>query len=124
MELAARCTDRPAVRERFHRLTDAFRCFQTGSRPRHSAADVAGVMFSGVSGLPGEDRCSPPRHCCDRRSAELTCISVTLVEKITCSLSSQSLQPAAAAYYEEIIRVLFQEMDLMSRLVSTRLVLT
>ncbi|XP_044045509.1 protein Lines homolog 1 isoform X2 [Siniperca chuatsi] len=106
------------LRERFDCLTAAYRCFLTGSCPSQSAADVAGVIFSGVCGLvPGENReCAPVEYCRDN-SVKLTCISVTLVEKITSSLTSQSLPPAVALYCVEILRVLFEDMDLMSQLV-------
>ena len=110
--------DRSSIRERFDCLTDAYRSLQTSSCPRQSAAELAGVIFSGARGaLPGEDR----EHCHDN-SVELTYISVTLVEKITSSLTSQqSLPPAVASFCLDILRVLFQDMDLMSLLVSVPL---
>ncbi|KAM9366655.1 protein Lines homolog 1 [Symphorus nematophorus] len=106
--------DRSSIRERFDRLTDVYRCLQTGSCPRQSAAEVAGLIFSGVcGGFPGEDR-----DYCHDNSVQLIYISVTLVEKITSSLKSQhSLPPAVSSYCLDILRVLFQDMDLMSQLV-------
>lgn len=124
MELIAGCRDQSTVRERFDRLTDVYRCFQTGACPGQSAADVAGAIFSAVCGLPGEDtECSPAGYCRDS-SVELASISVTLVEKITSSLTSQSLAPAVALYYEDVTRLLFQDFRLMPRLVSVQLLIT
>lgn len=106
--------ERRTVTERFDRLTDVYKCLQTGSSPSRSAAEVARVMFSGVCGLPDEDR----EGFCRDSSMELTYISVTLTGKITSSVMAQSLLPEVASYFVEILRVLFQDMDLMSQLVS------
>lgn len=106
--------ERRTVTERFDRLTDVYKCLQTGSSPSRSAAEVAHVMFSGVCGLPDEDR----EGFCRESSMELTYISVTLTGKITSSVMAQSLLPEVASYFVEILRVLFQDMDLMSQLVS------
>lgn len=100
-------------------LTDVYRCFQTGSRPSHSAAEVAGVIFTTI--LRGEDgQRAPAGHRHDNRS-ELTCISLTLVEKIISSLTSRSLPPPVESYCADIERVLFEDVDLMSQLVSAPL---
>ncbi|XP_076586414.1 protein Lines homolog 1 isoform X1 [Chaetodon auriga] len=117
MELAASGTERRTANERFDCLKDAFKCIQAGSCPGQSVADVAGVIFSGVRGLPGQDRESAPAGYYDS-SMELTYISVTLVENIASSLTSHSLAPEVALYCVEILRVLFQDMDLMSQLVD------
>ncbi|XP_039975945.1 protein Lines homolog 1 isoform X2 [Xiphias gladius] len=117
MERTASCRERPSVTECFDCLTDAYRCFLMGSCPSQDAADVAGVIFSGVCGLvPGENRECAPAEDCHENSWELTCISVTLVEKMTC-LISQSQPPEVTAYCAEILGVLFQDMDLISQLV-------
>lgn len=77
---------------------------------------MAGVIFSEVRGLAGQDRdCAPAGY---DSGMELSYISVTLVEKITSSLTSQILAPAVALYCVDILRMLFQDMDLMSQLVS------
>uniref|UniRef100_A0A3Q1GV57 Lines homolog 1 n=1 Tax=Acanthochromis polyacanthus TaxID=80966 RepID=A0A3Q1GV57_9TELE len=97
----------------FKCLTDAYRCFLSGSRPDRSAADVAAVMFGGLCGLVPvqlrEERCT---------EAEMICISVTLLEKITSSLTAQSLPVQLTLYSEEVLRVLFGDMNLMEQLVS------
>uniref|UniRef100_A0A3P8RK05 Lines homolog 1 n=1 Tax=Amphiprion percula TaxID=161767 RepID=A0A3P8RK05_AMPPE len=84
-----------------------------GSRPDRSAADVAAVMFGGLRGLVPvqlrEELCS---------EAEMICISVTLLEKITSSLTAQSLPIQLTLYSEEVLRVLFGDMNLMEQLVS------
>ncbi|XP_027137691.1 protein Lines homolog 1 isoform X3 [Larimichthys crocea] len=54
---------------------------------------------------------------CHDNSVELTYIGVTLVEKITSSLTSRSLPAAVTSYCTEILRVLFQDLDLMTHLV-------
>ncbi|TKS70405.1 Protein Lines -like protein 1 [Collichthys lucidus] len=108
MELAVSCGDRSTWRDR---LTDVYRCVQTGSRPSQSAADVAAVVFSSVcaaAAAAGAD--------CHDNSVELTYISVTLVEKITSSLTSRSLPAAVTSHCMEIHRVLFQDLDLMAHL--------
>nr|XP_046246444.1 protein Lines homolog 1 isoform X2 [Scatophagus argus] len=117
MEHTASCRSLSTRRERFDCLTHVYRCAQSGSRPSLSAVDLAGVIFSGVCGLPGADReCAPAGY--DRDiSVELTYISVTLVEKITSRLTCQSLPPAVALYFVDTLTVLFQDMDLMSQLV-------
>ncbi|XP_008302466.1 protein Lines homolog [Stegastes partitus] len=93
-------------------LTDAYGCLLTRSRPNQSAAAVAHVISSGVSGLLAaelrEERCS---------EAELTCISLSLVEKITSSLTSQNLPSQLTLYFEEVLTVLFQDMNLMPQLI-------
>ncbi|XP_054474174.1 protein Lines homolog 1 isoform X2 [Anoplopoma fimbria] len=88
-------------------LTDVSRCLVTGSRPSQSAADVAGLLFSGVRGLVPR----PPSE-----SGDLTCISLTLVDRITSDLTSRSLSPALTPYCGDILTGLFQDMDLMSQL--------
>lgn len=101
--------ERPAMRERFARLTDVYTCFRTGSCPSTTAADVARVIFSAVCG---------PEPSEDGECVELSCIGVTLVEKLASSLPSRSLPPAAFSYWEQVLRVLLQDMDLMPQLVS------
>ncbi|XP_069029013.1 protein Lines homolog 1 isoform X2 [Embiotoca jacksoni] len=97
----------------FNRVTDVYRCFLSGSCPDQSAANVARVMFSAVRPVRGPVR--GERSPAER--AELTCVALTLVEKITCSLQSHRLPPPAASYYEEAQRLLCEEMDLMPQLV-------
>ncbi|XP_026148770.1 protein Lines homolog 1 isoform X2 [Mastacembelus armatus] len=118
MQCTTSCRERPTTRGHFDCLTDAYRCFLKGSCPSESAADVAGMIYSGVCGVVhGEDRERVPAEYCHESSVELTCISVTLVEKMSCSLTSQSHPPEVRLYYEETLRMLFQDMDLMSQLV-------
>ena len=95
-------------------LTEAYRCFLSGSCPSQCAADLACVIFAGVcERLTGDDR-----EYCDEKSVELTCISLTLVKKMMSSLMAQRLHPQVTLYCVDILRVLFEEMDLMSQLVS------
>ncbi|TNN75309.1 Protein Lines 1 [Liparis tanakae] len=102
-------------REPLDSLADVYRCFQRGSCPGQSAADAARLISSGVCGLvPGEDGARSP----SARSVELSCLALSLVERITSSLASGSLSPAAASYYVEVLEVLFQDMGLMSHLMD------
>lgn len=97
-------------------LTGVFRCFLTGSVPDHGAADVAAVILSGVCGpVPG-----------DQSSLDLSCISLTLVDKISSSLTRipadrTLLPPAFTSFCREVLTVLVQDLDLMTELVSAPL---
>nr|XP_020442473.1 protein Lines homolog 1 isoform X2 [Monopterus albus] len=118
MEYTMNCRERYAVIELFDCITDAYRCFLNGSRPSQSAADVASLIYLGVCGVvAGEDRVSVSSKYCHQNTGELTCISVTLVEKIISSLMSQSQPAEVVSYCVEVLRVLFQDTDLMSQLV-------
>ncbi|XP_023264062.1 uncharacterized protein LOC111656553 [Seriola lalandi dorsalis] len=117
MEHTGSRRERLTTTECFHGLTDAYRCFLTGSSPRQSAADMAGVIFCGVCGpVPGEDRERAPAERCHENVVELTCMSVSLVEKMIC-LVSQSEPPEVTVYCGEALGLLFEHMDLMSQLV-------
>ena len=54
---------------------------------------------------------------------ELTCITLTLVDKIHVDLMSQTMRPETTLYLSQIQQV-FQEANVMSRLVSILNVLT
>ncbi|XP_056232243.1 protein Lines homolog 1 isoform X1 [Seriola aureovittata] len=117
MEHTGSRRERLTTTECFHWLTDAYRCFLTGSSPRQSAADMAGVIFCGVCGpVPGENRERAPAERCHENVVELTCMSVSLVEKMIC-LVSQSEPPEVTVYCGEALGLLFEHMDLMSQLV-------
>ncbi|KAM6950167.1 protein Lines homolog 1 [Lycodopsis pacificus] len=117
MERIASSRDRSTTRERVDCLTDAYRCFLTGSCPSQRAVDVAGLILSGVCGLVPEDGARSLSELCHDSSVELTCLSLTLVERITSRLTSRSLSPAVTLYCVEILVVLFQDLDLMSHLI-------
>lgn len=95
--------------ERFSRLAEVYRCVQAASAPSGSAADVARVIFPEARGPPGD------------RSRELTHISVSLVGKIASGVTARRLQPEVASYFVEVLKTLFDGMDLMSHLVSAPL---
>ncbi|XP_031148552.1 protein Lines homolog 1 isoform X2 [Sander lucioperca] len=113
MEHSASCRDLSTMRERFDCLTEAYTCFLMGTCPSQC---VACVIFSGL--VPGEDREYAPSENRRVNSAELSCISMSLVEKITSNLTSRSLSPAVTLYCVEMLTVLFQDMDLMSLLMQ------
>ncbi|XP_029353933.1 uncharacterized protein lins1 [Echeneis naucrates] len=104
MEHTASCR---LAAERFHGLTDAYRCFLAGSCPRRSAADAAGLILSGVRGpMPAESG-----ECCRELGVELSCCSLTLVQQMSCRPTQ------APAYWTQVLMLLFEHMDLMAVLV-------
>ncbi|XP_078113879.1 protein Lines homolog 1 isoform X2 [Sander vitreus] len=113
MEHSASCRDLSTMRERFDCLTEAYTCFLMGTCPSQC---VACVIFCGL--VSGEDRERAPSENRRVNSAELSCISMTLVEKITSNLTSGSLSPAVTLHCVEMLKVLFQDMDLMSLLMQ------
>lgn len=91
--------------ESFSRLAEVYQCIETASKPDCSPADVAGRIFPQV---------------CGGESAELTRIGVTVVGKIaSCVTAQSSLLPDVASYFTEVLKVLFDDMNVMSHLVST-----
>ncbi|XP_012717089.2 protein Lines homolog 1 [Fundulus heteroclitus] len=91
-------------------LEDCHRCLLRGSPPALSAAQVAELLFSGVCGqVPGGQA---------EQSAdavwELTGFSVSLLGKICCWVSAQSLHGDSWA---AILRLLLEHMDVMAQLV-------
>uniref|UniRef100_UPI003AAC4CCB protein Lines homolog 1 n=1 Tax=Centroberyx gerrardi TaxID=166262 RepID=UPI003AAC4CCB len=119
------CSNCTIMRNHFDSVTEAYRCLLRGSCLSQSAGDVASVIVSAVCGLsPVQERdCS---HLCQPKESsdseyesrvDLTCITLTLVEKISSSLMSQSMPPEVSLYFMEVLRVLFQEGDFMSKLV-------
>uniref|UniRef100_A0A3Q3XCR5 Uncharacterized protein n=1 Tax=Mola mola TaxID=94237 RepID=A0A3Q3XCR5_MOLML len=111
MERAACCADQRPVAERFDLLTEVFRCLQAGSCPVRSTAEVSAVVLSCVCGLP-----SAPVGYSRGSSEELTCIGLTTVGKIASTFTEQNLSLEVSLYFEEALRLLFEEMDLMSHL--------
>lgn len=96
---------------RFERLSQVSRGLQSGSRPSVSAAALASLLMEGAGEVSRED--GGPAS-----SLELTGLSLTLLRKITSSLTARSLPPALASYLAETLNILVHEMDLMSHLVS------
>ncbi|XP_029688135.1 protein Lines homolog 1 isoform X2 [Takifugu rubripes] len=97
-------------RGRFERLSQVYRCLQSGSRPGVSAAALASLLVEGACEASRED--GGPAG-----SLELTGLSMTLLRKISSSLAARSLPPALASYLVETLKILVHEMDLMSHLV-------
>lgn len=80
-----------------------------GKCPSQTAADVADVIFSGVCAAVYEDRvCAVSED-----TGKLTCISLSLVEKM-----SENQPPQMTSYCAEILRMLFQDLDIMLHLVG------
>lgn len=100
-------------RSRFERLSQVYRCLESGSCPGVSAGALASVIFVGADGVSeddgGDGRVS---------SVELTYLSLSLLGKITSSLMARSLPSGVAPYFAETLKMLIHEMDLMSHLVS------
>lgn len=118
MEREASGADRRPGTRRFDLLTDVCRCLQTGSCPSRTAAETAHAVFCGVRGLTGEGGEAAPAGCRRGSGVELTCISVSLLGKITSSVAARSLRPEVASYFAEVLTVLFRDVDLVSQLVS------
>ncbi|XP_030579941.1 protein Lines homolog 1 [Archocentrus centrarchus] len=117
MEHTASCKDQSIKTGFFNCLTEAYRCFLAGTCPEQSAADVASMIYSGFRGLvPGKDREGSPLEYCNENIAERTCI-MSFVERISSSLTSQALPPDVTFYCVEVLKVLFEDMDLMPYLV-------
>lgn len=100
------------LRSSFERLSHAYRCLEKGSSPSMSAGALASVIVVGACEVSDEDGGDGSGS-----RAELACLSMTLVRKITSSLMVRSLPPSAASYFAETLKILIHEMDLMSHLV-------
>lgn len=89
----------------FSRLAEVYRCVETAARPRGTPAEVARWMFPQL---------------CGGGSLELTRIGVTLVGKVASCVTvvRSSLRPEVTSYFTELLNVLYDDMDLMPRLVS------
>ena len=116
---------RSSMSERFDCLTHVYRCFLSGSRPSLSPADVAGAVCGGGASR-AEDRARVPAE--ERghdNSVDVTCVSVSLVEMMTCLVSPRQPEPAAelAQYCVDTLTLLLQDMDLMAQLVSPTLLI-
>lgn len=96
----------------FEQLCHAYRCLQTGSCPGVSAGALASLACArlsegGAAGAGG--------------SLEVTGLSLTLVRKVSSSLMAGSLPPEAASYFEETLKILSDDLGLMSHLVRAAL---
>ncbi|XP_074522784.1 protein Lines homolog 1 [Halichoeres trimaculatus] len=96
-------------------LAHVYRCFVTGSSPNGTPAQLADSILSRVRG----QALAYDKDCCHDNSVACFSlhISLSLMGRITCSLTSQSFNPAMTSYSEEVMRVLFEDMDLMSHLI-------
>ncbi|XP_047437210.1 protein Lines homolog 1 [Mugil cephalus] len=119
MEHGGVCRDPSNMGDFFNSLTDAYRCFVNGTCPKQSAADLASVIFSAVSVQVSAElrEYDTASEYSSVNSCEVTCMSVTLVEKMSSGITSQSLSPQVTLYCAEVLKVLFGDMDLMSHLV-------
>lgn len=103
----------------FNCLTEAYRCFLAGSYPPQNAADVAGVIYSGFCGpVHGKGREGSPSEYCGENSAELTCMCMSFLGRVSSNLTSQGLHPDVRFYFAEVLKVLLEDMDLITHLVS------
>ncbi|XP_008403169.1 protein Lines homolog 1 [Poecilia reticulata] len=94
-------------------LSHCYRALLGGICPKLSGAEVARLLFSGVCGqVPGRDT-----HEGAEAAWELIAFSLTLLRKICCGLSAQSLDGAVRGPWRDILSLLFDPMDLMSQLV-------
>lgn len=90
-------------------LSAVYRCFLSSFGPEPSCRDVAVLIRSGLSGrVPGGDR-----------SWELTSISLSLVKQLCGSPALQNLPAESAGRWKEVLRVLVEDLGLMSQLVGS-----
>ncbi|XP_037338666.2 protein Lines homolog 1 isoform X2 [Pungitius pungitius] len=111
-------TDQSTITERVDRLTDAYRSLLMGSCPSQSAEDVALLISSAVRGLVPHHRARAPAGICNDSWVDVSCLSLTLLVRITSNLTSRSLSPAVTWYCEDILALSFQRLALMSRLID------
>lgn len=105
-------------RWRFEQLSHAYECLESGSCPSVSAGTLASILFAGAAeGSGGDGEAGEAGDPGPGSSLELTCLSLTLVRKLTSSLMARGLPPAVASYFLETLQNLIDEMDLMSHLV-------
>ena len=111
-------------------ITDAYTCLLNGSPPNQIACDlvtnICAVLSRNVT--LQDDSCllcarSNAAKCSHVNVTELTCITLTLVDKMHGDLMSQTMQPKTILYLSQIHKV-FQEAHVMSTLVSIQNVLT
>ncbi|CAL8246590.1 unnamed protein product [Lota lota] len=105
-------------------ITDAYRCLLNGSPPNQIASDLVTNIFAVLcrNVTFQDDSCllcawSNTAKCSHMNMTELTCITLTLVNKIHGDLMSQSMRPETTIYLSQIDQV-FQEAHVMSRLVN------
>ncbi|KAM4743932.1 protein Lines homolog 1 [Anableps anableps] len=112
MELTYR-TGRSSTRELFCDLTDCYRSLLGGSCPKLSGPEVARLVFSGVCGqVSGKDTDESVEAVW-----EMTGFSLTLLRKIWSKVSTQSLPADVRDSWVDILRLLFERMDVMHQLV-------
>ncbi|XP_007568290.1 protein Lines homolog 1 [Poecilia formosa] len=94
-------------------LSHCYRALLGGICPKLSGGEVARLLFSGVCGqVPERDTQEGAET-----AWELIAFSLTLLRKICCGLSAQSLDGAVRGPWRDILSLLFDPMDLMSQLV-------
>lgn len=103
-------------KSRFEQLSHAYKCLQNGASPAVSAGTLAAAIFAGAAEVSGEDGEDGPGG-----GVELAYLRLTLVRKIASSLMARSLPPGVASCFEETLKILIHEMDLMSHLVRVSL---
>ncbi|XP_030232432.1 protein Lines homolog 1 isoform X1 [Gadus morhua] len=103
-------------------ITDAYTCLLNGSPPNQIASDlvtnICAVLCRNVTLQDDSCLCawSNTAKCSHVNMTELTCITLTLVDKIHVDLMSQTMRPETTLYLSQIQQV-FQEANVMSRLV-------
>ncbi|KAM9318371.1 protein Lines homolog 1 [Pholidichthys leucotaenia] len=86
----------------FNKVTDVYRCVVSGSCPGQSPADTARIIISAVTD----------------RNQEVSCIAVSLVGRMSSSVSSGRLAPHVASYCEAVLEELLEHTDLLLRQVN------
>uniref|UniRef100_A0A1A7X3F4 Lines homolog n=1 Tax=Iconisemion striatum TaxID=60296 RepID=A0A1A7X3F4_9TELE len=91
----------------FQSLSHVYRGFLRGTCPRLMGGNVVRVIMCGVCGREQEEA-----------SWELSCSSMTLLEKISSGVLLHKLPTDVSAGWEEVLGMLFEDTDLMSQLVQ------
>ena len=128
--LLFQCTIMDGIKDCVCSITDACTCLLNGSPPNQIASDLAtniGEVLRGNVTLQ-DYSCllcawSNTATCSHVNMTELTCITLTLVDKMHGDLMSQTMRPETTLYLSQIHQV-FEEAHVMSSLVSIKNVLT
>ncbi|KAM8894270.1 protein Lines homolog 1 isoform 3-T3 [Spinachia spinachia] len=117
MEPTASVTDESTTRAHLDRLNDAYRSLLIGACPSQSAADVALLISSAVRGLLTDHKPRSP-GICNGSWVDVTCLSLTLLQRITSNLTSRSLSSPVTWYCEDILTLSFRRQALMSHIID------
>ncbi|KAL1007482.1 hypothetical protein UPYG_G00087380 [Umbra pygmaea] len=117
------------MNDHFHDLNDAYKSLLAKESPRKSSNALASCMFTCVSELTPDYFLSQQQNKSretftfsefsqNPNPTEMACLVLTLVDKISTTLTCQELSQESLLYFKHLFTVLFQDMDFMSKLVK------